>query len=68
MGRKNYYGSGSFTGAETAATLFTVIESCKKSDIDPRAFLIMSLHRASRDENLETPLAYARRTRTSQPA
>ena len=26
MGRKNYYGSGSHTGAATAATLFTVIE------------------------------------------
>lgn len=68
MGRKNYYGSGSFTGAETAATLFTVIESCKKNDVDPRTFLTMSLHRASRGEDLETPLAYARRTRTSQPA
>lgn len=69
MGRKNYYGSGSFTGAETAATLFTVIESCKKNDLDPRTFIVMSLHRAANGENLETPLAYARRTRSaSQPA
>lgn len=68
MGRKNYYGSGSHTGAATAATLFTVIESCKKNDIDPRTFLLMSLRRAARGEDLETPLAYARRTRTSQPA
>lgn len=63
MGRKNYYGSGSYTGADTAATLFTVIESCKKNDLDPRTFLFMSLHRAANGENLETPLAYARRTR-----
>lgn len=63
MGRKNYYGSGNHTGAETAATLFTVIESCKKNDIDPRSFLIMCLNRAACGEELETPLAYARRTR-----
>jgi transposase len=68
VGRKNYYGSGNHSGAETAATLFTVIESCKKNDIDPRTFLIMSLQRAARGEKLETPLAYARRTRSNQPA
>jgi hypothetical protein len=68
VGRKNYYGSGNHVGAETAATLFTVIESCKKNDLDPRTFLIMSLHRAARGEKLETPLAYARRTRSNQPA
>jgi transposase len=68
VGRKNYYGSGNHVGAETAATLFTVIESCKKNDIDPRTFLIMSLNRAARGEKLETPLAYARRTRSNQPA
>ncbi len=68
VGRKNYYGSGNHTGAETAATLFTVIETCKKNDIDPRTFLIMSLHKAARGEKLETPLAYARRTRSGQPA
>lgn len=33
---KNYYGAGSHTGAETAATLFTIIESSKKNDVDPR--------------------------------
>ena len=69
VGRKNYYGSGNHVGAETAATLFTVIESCKKNDIDPRSFVIMSLHRVACGESLETPLAYARRTRSaSQPA
>lgn len=67
-GRKNYYGAGSHSGAETAATLFTVIESAKKNDLDPRSFLIMSLERAARREELETPLAYARRTRSGQHA
>ncbi|MGE0527285.1 MAG: IS66 family transposase [Bdellovibrionales bacterium] len=63
MGRKNYYGSGNHEGAKTAAILFTIIESAKKNDIDPRSFLLMSLARAARGEDLETPLAYARRTR-----
>lgn len=63
MGRKNYYGSGSHSGADTAATLFTIIESCKKNDIDPRTFLLMSLKVSAEGGNLETPLAYARRTR-----
>lgn len=64
MGRKNYYGSHNHSGAETAATLFTLIESCKKNDIDPRSFLLMSLQRAANGEDLETPLGYARRTRS----
>jgi transposase len=64
VGRKNYYGSGNHAGADTAATLFTIIESCKKNDIDPRSFLIMSLCSAARGESLETPLDYARRTRS----
>jgi transposase len=68
VGRKNYYGAGSHSGAATAATLFTVIESCKKNDLDPRTFLAMSLHRVAAGEELETPLAYARRTRSAQAA
>jgi transposase len=66
VGRKNYYGSGNHVGAETAATLFTVIESAKKNDLDPRSFLLMSLQRAAAGEALETPLAYARRTRSPE--
>jgi transposase len=65
MGRKNYYGSGNYSGAETAATLFTVIESCKKNDVDPRTFLLMSLKRVAADEALVTPLEYARQLRAT---
>jgi transposase len=63
VGRKNYYGAATHSGADTAATLFTVIESCKKNDIDPRTFLLMSLQCAARGEDLVTPLAYARSLR-----
>ncbi len=63
VGRKNYYGAATHGGADTAATLFSIIESCKKNDIDPRSFLLMSLQCAARNENLITPLAYARKLR-----
>ena len=63
MGRKNYYGSASHTGADTAATLFTVIESCKKNDIDPRSYLKHVLRWLTENDDLETPLQYAKRIR-----
>lgn len=61
VGRKNYYGSGSHTGANTAATLFTIIESCKKNDIDPRTYITLALKwLAEGAEDLQTPLEKAR--------
>lgn len=61
VGRKNYYGSGSHTGAATAATLFTIIESCKKNDIDPRTYINSALRfAADGDENIMTPLERAK--------
>lgn len=62
VGRKNYYGSGNHVGADIAATLFTIIESCKKNDIDPRTFLLMTLNRVAKGKSTETPLSFARRT------
>ncbi len=56
------------SGAATAATLYTIVESCKKNDLDPRTFILMSLQRAAQGAELETPLAFARRTRSSQDA
>ncbi len=63
IGRKNYYGSGSHTGADTAATLFTIIESCKKNDLDPRSYLLMSLNWLAESDEIETPLQHAGRLR-----
>jgi len=61
VGRKNYYGSGNHTGAETAATLFTIIESCKKNDVDPRTYLLKALVEASEGQKPPTPFELARR-------
>jgi hypothetical protein len=63
MGRKNYYGSGNKSGAETAATLFTIIETCKKNDLDPRSFMLQALQSIARGETPLTPLALARKLR-----
>ena len=63
MGRKNFYGSRTHNGADVTATLYTVIESCKKVELDPRTFINMALRFASRGEQVPTPLEYARKTR-----
>lgn len=63
MGRKNYYGSGNQSGAETAATLFTIIESAKKNDLDPRSYLLSALQDLAVGREPLTPLALARKLR-----
>ncbi|MEN0059375.1 MAG: transposase [Bdellovibrio sp.] len=63
IGRKNYHGSNNHSGAATAATHFTIIESCKKNDIDPRQFLLMSLKRIAAGKSVMTPLEYAKHLR-----
>jgi transposase len=65
VGRKNYYGSKTINGADLAATLFTVIESCKRVQLDPRAFVEMVVRRSAHGENPPTPLAYARMLRSA---
>lgn len=39
MGRKNFGGSQSINGADTAASLYTVIESCKRVGLQPAQYL-----------------------------
>ena len=39
MGRKNFGGSKTITGADVAATLYTVIESSKKVGLQPKEYL-----------------------------
>ena len=51
------------TGAETAATLFTIIESAKKNDIDPRNYLLGVLTDVAAGEEPLTPLALAKKLR-----
>jgi transposase len=39
IGRKTWYGTHSVRGAETAAILFSIVESCKMNQVNPRTYL-----------------------------
>jgi transposase len=39
LGRKNFAGSKTINGADTAATLYTVIDSAKKAGLQPKQYL-----------------------------
>lgn len=47
VGRKTWYGTHSERGAETAAILFSIIETCKLNKVNPREYLknlVVDLH------------------------
>lgn len=49
VGRKTWYGTHSERGAETAAIMFTLVESCKLVGVNPREYfkkLVEDLHRS----------------------
>ena len=46
VGRKNHYGSKSKRGTEVAALFYTLFETAKLSDVDPRAYLTKAANRA----------------------
>lgn len=39
IGRKTWYGTHSRRGAETAAILFSLVESCKLNQVNPREYI-----------------------------
>jgi len=45
QGRKNHYGSGSQHGLDTAAVLYTLIQTCLKLGIDPEVYLTEAVRR-----------------------
>lgn len=68
VGRKNFYGSKTIDGADLAATLYTVIESCKRVELEPRAFIEMAVRASARGEDPPSPLQYARTIRSAVAA
>jgi transposase len=48
MGRKNFYGSRSINGADVTAIIYTIIESCKKVELDPREYLLKTIRSAAK--------------------
>ena len=68
MGRKNFYGSRSIDGADLAATMYTIIESCKKFEIDPRKYILETLKLSAAKKEVLTPYKFALKLRSQQPA
>ena len=56
VGRKNFMFVGSEKGGAAAATLYSVISSCKALDVDPEAYVVDVLKRA---HDLKNPAACA---------
>lgn len=62
IGRKTWYGTHSKQGAETAAILFSLVESCKLNKLNPREYfkeLVATLHNgkpAFTPKNLKNPV------------
>lgn len=51
IGRKTWYGTHSIRGAETAAVLFTIVETCKLNEVNPREYfknLVEDLHQGKK--------------------
>ena len=59
MGRKNFYGSRSIDGADVAAVIYSIIESCKKVELDPRYYLQKTIRLCSEGKPAQTPYQFA---------
>ena len=51
LGRKNYLFCGNHDSAENAAIMYSLIETCKAQDVDPREWMTDVLKRISRYNN-----------------
>lgn len=49
QGRKNHYGSGSQRGLDTAAVLYSLIQTCLKLGVDPEQYLVEAVRRIRSD-------------------
>ena len=68
VGRKNFYGSKTINGADTAATLYTLIETCKRHQIDPRTYLRQMIVDNNHGRSTPTPLELARQRFLNNPS
>ena len=54
-GRKTWYGTHSRRGAQTAAILFSLVESCKLNKVNPRQYLARLVQDLQQDKPAVTP-------------
>lgn len=55
IGRKNHYGSRSKRGTEVAAVIYSLVESAKLCELEPRAYLRTAVHAALKGEPVPLP-------------
>jgi len=55
LGRKNHYGSHSQRGTEVAATLYSLVESAKLNDLEPRLYFQVAVSAGLRHETVPLP-------------
>jgi transposase len=67
MGRKNFLGSKSIDGADVAATLYSIIESAKRSALDPKKYLRHALVELWEGKKPLTPFRLAKQLFGSAP-
>lgn len=58
VGRKTWYGTHSEQGAETAAILFSIVETCKLNDVNPREYFENLVQDLLSGKNAYTPSEY----------
>ena len=60
LGRKNFHGSKTINGADTASTLYTIIESSKKAELDPITYIKYVITENNSDRVPLTPLEFSK--------
>ena len=66
IGRNNWLFAGSENGGDTAAILFTIVESARAAGVDPQDYLLHLLLRSYRTAYCPTPARPRRRERASR--
>ena len=59
IGRKTWYGTHSKRGASTNAILFSIIESCKMNNVNPRNYFPWIKQRIFENQEILTPYEYS---------
>lgn len=59
IGRKNHHGSRSRRGTEVAALIYSLVETAKLNDVEPKAYLRRAVHAALANKPLPLPHALA---------
>lgn len=60
VGRKTWYGTHSKKGARTTAALFSIVQSCKLNNVNPRDYFAWIVARLHRGEPPMTPYSYSK--------